>query len=443
MEGEKDTTANGKGNTRPLETGNGSNENTPLGNLDNLILNPTSSPPICLYTVGENGVLVPYTFPSRDSDSQESQSENSDRVSNPNSSNPRMPDRRYIGVKLAADMVPNFDGNQPSISVFTRACQAASESVHPGDKIFLTKLIRNKIVGNADLYLQNIVEPESLKSLLDLLKSAFNPQHDLSQLQTKLSTVIQGKDESILQYGIRVSEILRHMLEAINEGYPASAVPGMRLGANKTAISCFTRGLNEAVENRMHNRQIDSLQDAINMAVVIENEIKCLKTLRLSQTQPLRENGYHRRPPPYVRNQAQYHYQNPNYQHENRYATTLKIDETENSNAYNSKPYSTRVCYNCGKQGHLRYKCRLPPKEQNPENERLVICGFCRGPNHYEGNCLAKKKYLIENKQNFQESYRNGVKEKENGSANLPLSAKPGPSQSKHVGSFAPRSPQK
>lgn len=124
-------------------------------------------------------------------------------------------------------MVPTFDGNQPSLSLFIRACRSAADSVHPGDKVFLTKLIRNKITGNAHVYLQNVNEPESLESLLNLLKSAFSPQHDLSQLQTKLSTVFQEKDETIMEYGIRFSELLRHMLEAINEGYPKNAIEGM------------------------------------------------------------------------------------------------------------------------------------------------------------------------------------------------------------------------
>ena len=92
------------------------------------------------------------------------------------------------------------------------------------------RLVRNKIVKNADIYSQNNVEPTSISSLLDTLKAAFNPQPDLSQLQAEMSNIIQGNNESFPQYGIRVSEILRRTLDAI-------------------AVSCFTRGLHESIEN--------------------------------------------------------------------------------------------------------------------------------------------------------------------------------------------------
>lgn len=48
------------------------------------------------------------------------------------------------------------------------------------------------------------------------------------------------------------------------------------MGTNKIAISCFTRGLHEEIESRMRNREIGSLQDAINSVVMVDNEIKSL-----------------------------------------------------------------------------------------------------------------------------------------------------------------------
>ena len=144
-------------------------------------------------------------------------------------------------------------------------------------------MIRNKITDNADLYLQNNIEPDSIDLLLEAIKSAFSPQRDLSQLQAQISNVTQSHNESVLKYGIRVSEILRHTLDEIEERFPIEAVAGMKLGATQNAISCFIRGLKENIETRITIRKADSLQIIINVAMAIETEVECLNNLRGSK----------------------------------------------------------------------------------------------------------------------------------------------------------------
>ena len=285
---------------------------------------------------------------------------------------------RYINIKLAADIIPTFDGKTPPILSFIRACKSAEESIHPGDKRLLMRLVRNKIVGIADLYLQNNVELTSISSLLDTLRAAFNPQRDLSQLQAQMSNLIQGNNESVLQYGIRVSEILRKTLDAIEEGFPKEAIAGMKMGTHKTAVSCFTRGLHESIENRMQNRHATNLQEAINNAVTIENELECLANLPNT-----RKDNHSLRHHPYIR-------ERPQGRHE--YRQVNKIEETPNKL---NRTYNVPECYGCGKPGHYKRNC---PEQKftnysNRTNKIIGSCGFCQGPNHYEENCLAKRKF--------------------------------------------------
>ena len=54
----------------------------------------------------------------------------------------------------------------------------------------------------------------------------------------------------------------------------------MKMGTHKNAVSCFTRGLHESIKNRMQNRHATNLQEAINSAVTIENDLECLANLR-------------------------------------------------------------------------------------------------------------------------------------------------------------------
>ena len=289
---------------------------------------------------------------------------------------------RYINIKLAADMISTFDGKTPLILSFIRACQSAEESILPGDKHLLMRLVRNKIVGNADLYLQNNAEPTSISSLLDTLRATFNPRRDLSQLQARISNLIQGNNESVVQYGIRVSEILRKTLDAIEEGFPKETITGMKMGTNKNAVSCFTRGLHKSIENRMQNRHATNLQGAINSAVTIENELEC------------------------------------------SYGT-----------------YNAPECYGCGKPGHYKKNCpgQKFTNYSHRTNKMIGSCGLCQRQNHYEENCLAKRKFGNRS-QNFSNGPQGGVKEK----TRQPLLSisRSKPSGSKHVGSFAPSTPQ-
>ena len=71
-------------------------------------------------------------------------------------------------------MVPIFEGNTPRVATFVRDSKCAQQSVHPGDRAFLAKLIRTRVKGDANVYLQNTSEPENLGELLDVLRLAFS-----------------------------------------------------------------------------------------------------------------------------------------------------------------------------------------------------------------------------------------------------------------------------
>ena len=74
----------------------------------------------------------------------------------------------------------------------------------------------------------------------------------------------------------------------------------MKIGTNNNAVSCFTRGLHESIENRMQNRHATNLQEAINSAVTIENKLECLANLH-----NIRKDNHSSRHHPYIRERPQ------------------------------------------------------------------------------------------------------------------------------------------
>ena len=84
------------------------------------------------------------------------------------------PNMRYVSIKIAAEMVPIFYGNPPPVAAFIHDCKFAEQSIHPGDRPFLNKLIKTRVKGDANAYLQNTNKPQNLGELLDILRLAFS-----------------------------------------------------------------------------------------------------------------------------------------------------------------------------------------------------------------------------------------------------------------------------
>ena len=331
-------------------------------------------------------------------------------------------------MKIAAEIVPNFDGEMPSVLSFSRDCKFAEQSVHPGDRPFLTKLIGTRIRGDADLFLQNNIESDSLDTVLEALKTAFSPQRDLSQLQAEMSNILQDGNESVSKYGLRVSELLHRTNEVIEQGFPPEAKSGMLLGACKNSIACFVRGLNEKTEVRMSGRSFETLQLAIRHAVKVESEINWLTFLRSSREVT-------KEPTKQLKRQNRYKFENvDDYVREIRRIN--KIDGSLTPEIDKKRGiYSGQGCFRCGNHGNYKRECpenRFP--RRRPDVGRFSRkCNYCNGSNHTEENCFLKKAVTMEKNIYFRKRPHMSEKEKATVSKNY------GGSQgsSRHVGSFA------
>ena len=401
-------------------------------NEDNSFVKAGSGNKIILYTVSENGELQPYQFVENISHPNVIKNNETPEVNILTS--PSNTQQRYVNLKIAAEMVPNFDGKMPPVLSFSRDCKFAEQAVHPGDRPFLTKLIRTRIKGDADLFLQNNTEFDSLDTMLEALKTTFSPQRDLSQLQAEMSNILQDENESVSKYGLRVSELLHRTTEVIEQGFPSKAKSGMLLGACKNSVACFVRGLNEKIEVRMSGRNFETLQLAIRHAVKIESEMNCLNFLRSSRDAAKESTERCKR-------QNRYKFENvDDYVREIRRINKIEGSLTPENDKKRGM-YSGQGCFRCGNYGHYKRDCpeNKFPRRRPDVGRFLRKCSYCNGPNHTEDNCFLKRAVAMEKDIYFRKRPRTIEKDK----MTDPKNYERNPGSSKHVGSFAPSIQQK
>lgn len=81
----------------------------------------------------------------------------------------------YINFQAVLEFLPTeYDGYNIPASKFVRDCLFARNSVYPADKPLLLRLIRSRIIGSADAYLQDR-EIDSINDHLSNINSVFSP----------------------------------------------------------------------------------------------------------------------------------------------------------------------------------------------------------------------------------------------------------------------------
>lgn len=244
----------------------------------------------------------------------------------------------YLPLKLAADLVPTFDGKSCSLTKFVRQCKLANSRIKPLDHENLLALIRNKIEGHAEKLIANRPEPENLNALIIELKVAFARDFNVDRALDDLKNIRQGDNEQVEFFGARVSEILHRGLEASKEKFNEQQVLGVRVLLNNAAVMGFTRGLRDRMFSTIITKeQPESLHIAIDIAARLE-----------------RETG--ERP------------------------STPKISIRE-TRAYPIQSYDTRTCFNCNRPGHIGAQCPEPPKPK---------CHWCGKFGHTANVCRSR-----------------------------------------------------
>ncbi|CAK9824011.1 Retrovirus-related Pol polyprotein from transposon 412, partial [Anthophora retusa] len=154
-------------------------------------------------------------------------------------------------LKEALALVPIFNGLQPPVLTFTRACTRARDLLPPSAESTLTRLILTRLSGRA----ATAVEGERYLSVSDLcnrLKRVFGLQKTVDHYRGDLANIYMRRDEHILDFITRVKDIRKAIIDC--DTSPISEID------NLTA-DCFIRGVNPQIEDIIES--LRALRDAI------------------------------------------------------------------------------------------------------------------------------------------------------------------------------------
>lgn len=117
-----------------------------------------------------------------------------------------------VSYREATEGVPLFDGYNPPLAQFARACRRALEIIPPAAERNLTRILINKLRGHAIWAVED--EPcNSVAQLIDLLTEAFGSHRTIDQYRGELASVYMRPREHVLSFIGRVKNLRTAILD--------------------------------------------------------------------------------------------------------------------------------------------------------------------------------------------------------------------------------------
>lgn len=313
-------------------------------------------------------------------------------------------------LKLARDIIPNFDGTNMSVNMFIEHCRAAAASVEEQDMNLLIMLIKNKITGQARKHIQNKIGA-NLEEILKSLQRAFSPRADISQLAQELAVIKRKQDENVADYGIRVSDILNKIIIKVMDKNPGTTGLERCQEYKENTIKNFMRGLDRETLYFIKDRFPSTLDDAIELAAEADAENITWNSVHGIKDEKPNTSNF-------------------NFDSRKRVAAISGIE----SEGTKTKSLSSIQCFGCNDFGHYKRNCPNRGNSQkrrsnNNQDQDKTVCSYCELDNHTIADCRLKRKHDMERKNkrarfmqrrdlNSNQSHSNGVELTQNANQN-------------------------
>lgn len=175
------------------------------------------------------------------------------------------------------------------------------EPIRGSHKYFgILSVIRNKIIGHADIVLESYNTPLNWAAISRCLNTHYGDKRDLGTLEYQMSSLIQG-NMSIQEFYQKVYtnlSLILNKISCMDAGMESRSL--LITTYRNKALDTFIRGLNGDLPRLLGMREPSDLPEALQLCLKLENQ-----TFRTNVAQYNSRKAHHAPPPPPRRNSQQ------------------------------------------------------------------------------------------------------------------------------------------
>ena len=242
-----------------------------------------------------------------------------------------MPDPNYQLIRFQADNIPRFDGNPRQINRFITACtnfitaHQNNTDANAPINIALFDTILGKLEGRAAEIIASRIELNNWDLVKNAIITTFADQRSIDCVVQDIITMKPEKNESSLQFGVRIQDARSLLFSKINATNEARDTKLLKINEyGNLAMKTYINGLNYHMQLVVRLKNPQSLEQAISHAQEEENFLYYKNRNNFMNRMPLNSNQNNNKQKP-TQNLPQYSYRSPlslNYSRPNYNATT-------------------------------------------------------------------------------------------------------------------------
>lgn len=172
-----------------------------------------------------------------------------------------------IYLNILFKFIKEFNGDRTKLVPYLNNVDSAFAIAHPSQKPILLAYVKSQLTGKAETACSNHVF-NSWEELKGFLKDMYGDKKHPGHLLIELQNCKQLSNESISQYVFRLETALKNVLTVTQQGnHPENELSGRLAALNDLALHTFIINTKPEISQMLRSRNINSLNEAINIAL--------------------------------------------------------------------------------------------------------------------------------------------------------------------------------